>query len=391
VPDPAVLFVHNYYQQPGGEDSVLRAESAMLRAREHRVHEYLVHNADIDGMGKTALLKKTIWNTATTRDLGHRLDADRVQVAHFHNTFPLVSPAGYYAAKRRGVGVVQTLHNYRLLCPTANFFRDGELCEQCLGKAVPWPGVLHGCYRGSRATTSAVAAMLTVHRAIRTYARQVDVYIALTDFARRKFVEGGLPAEKIVVKPNFSDDPGIGRHDDGSVLFVGRLAREKGVEDLLNAWQRVVARRPGARLRILGDGPASSLKAGEHAGVEWLGWQPRARVIQYMQDAALLVFPSVQREGFPMTIVEAFATGLPVLTSNFESMTELVHDGQTGRFYRHADSQDLAVVLEQMLGDEAGLRALSRQARAEYDAKYTPARNYEQLMSIYAAAIDRAR
>ena len=391
MPEPAVLFVHNFYQQPGGEDSVLLAESAMMRERGHAVHQYLVYNADIDGMSKASLLKATVWNTATTVNLGKALDANRIHVAHFHNTFPLVSPAGYYAARRRGIGVVQTLHNYRLLCPTSNFFRDGGLCQECLGKSVPWPSIAHGCYRDSRAATAAVAGMLTVHRAVGTYSRMVDIYIALTEFARRKFIEGGLPAEKIVVKPNFSEDPGVGGHASGTVLFVGRLTREKGVEDLLNAWKVVVDRRPGLRLRILGDGPCRSLEADGHVGVEWLGWQTSDQVIRHMKDASLLVFPSVQREGFPMTIVEAFSTGLPVLTPGFESMTELVKDGYSGRHYRHSDPRDLANVLDHMIGDEAGLRALGQHARAEYDAKYTPRRNYEQLMAIYATASDRAR
>ena len=390
MPEPGVLFVHNFYQQPGGEDSVLLAESAMLRQRGHAVHEYVVHNADIEGMSKASLLKATLWNSATSVNLGKALDADGIRVAHFHNTFPLISPAGYYAARRRNIRVVQTLHNYRLLCPTANFFRNGGLCEECLGQPVPWPAVVHGCYRDSRTATAAVAGMLTVHRAIGTYARMVDVYIALSQFARRKFIEGGLPAEKIVVKPNFSEGPGIGRHASGSVLFVGRLTREQGVEDLLNAWQLVAERRPGWTLKVLGDGPCRSLMDGGTGSVEWLGWQPRGEVIRHMQDAALLVFPSVQREGFPMTIVEAFATGLPVLTTNFESMVELVKDGYSGRHYRHSDPRDLANVLDQMLGDEGALRALGKQAREEYEARYTPARNYEQLMAIYGTATERA-
>ena len=389
MPEPGVLFVHNFYQQPGGEDSVLLAESTMLRERGHAVHEYVVHNDEIEGMSKASLLKATVWNSATSANLGKALDAHGIRVAHFHNTFPLISPAGYYAARRRGIRVVQTLHNYRLLCPTANFFRNGGLCEECLGQTVPWPSVVHGCYRDSRAATAAVASMLTVHRAVGTYARMVDVYIALSQFARRKFIEGGLPAEKIVVKPNFSDDPGIGLHASRTVLFVGRLTREKGVEDLLNAWQLVVERRPGWTLKVLGDGPSRSLMDGRAGSVEWLGWQPRGEVIRHMQDAALLVFPSVQREGFPMTIVEAFATGLPVLTTHFESMVELVKDGCSGRHYRHSDPRDLANVLDQMLDDEAALRALGRQARAEYEARYTPARNYEQLMAIYTTATGR--
>ena len=389
--EPGVLFVHNFYQHPGGEDSVLLAESTMLREHGHDVHEYVVHNADIEGMSKASLVKATLWNSATSANLGRALDADGIRVAHFHNTFPLISPAGYYAARRRDIRVVQTLHNYRLLCPTANFFRNGGLCEECLGQAVPWPSVVHRCYRDSRSATAAVAGMLTVHRAIGTYARMVDVYIALSQFARRKFIEGGLPAEKIVVKPNFSEDPGIGRHASASVLFVGRLTREKGVEDLLSAWRLVVEQRPGWKLKILGDGPCRSLVERALGSVEWLGWQPRGEVIRHMQDAALLVFPSVQREGFPMTIVEAFATGLPVLTTNFESMVEIVKDGYSGRHYRHSDPRDLANVLDRMLGDEVALRALGRQAREEYEARYTPARNYEQLMAIYATATERTR
>jgi len=268
VPEPGVVFVHNFYQQPGGEDSVLLAESAMLRERGHAVYEYVVHNADIEGMSKASLLKATLWNSATSVDLGKALDAGGIRVAHFHNTFPLISPSGYYAARRRGIRVVQTLHNYRLLCPTANFFRNGGLCEECLGRPVPWPAVVHGCYRDSRSATAAVAGMLTVHSAIGTYARMVDVYIALSQFARRKFIEGGLPAEKIVVKPNFTEDPGIGRHASRTVLFVGRLTREKGVEDLLSAWQLVVERRPGWKLKILGDGPCRSRSHAHASGSE---------------------------------------------------------------------------------------------------------------------------
>jgi glycosyltransferase involved in cell wall biosynthesis len=388
VSKPSVLLVHNQYQQPGGEDEVARAETAMLRAHGHAVHEFRMHNSRIDHMGTADLLKATVWNTSAHRDIADTLATAGIDVAHFHNTFPLVSPAGYYAARGRRVGVVQTLHNYRLLCPNALFFRKGALCEQCLGRTVPWPSVVHGCYRGSRAATAAVAGMLTLHRAVGTYTRRVDVYIALTEFARLKFIEGGLPPEKVVVKPNFTEDPGPGRHADGNVLFVGRLTREKGLEDLLAAWRIVSERRPALRLTIVGAGPLEGLQERAQAGVEWLGWQPRERVIQVMQDAAVLVVPSRHREGFPMTIVEAFATGLPVLASRFEAMMEVVHDGYTGRLYEPANPRELAGALEAMLCDEEARRAMGRRARAEYEAKYTPARNYEQLMRIYALATE---
>lgn len=386
----SVVLVHNFYQQPGGEDSVFRAEGQLLRERGHAVHDYCVHNDAVDGMSKAALAAATVWNRSATLELERAITATGATVAHFHNTFPLISPAVYYAAHRRGVGVVQTLHNYRFLCPGSMFFRDGEQCEACLGASVPWRAVVHGCYRQNRAATSVAVSMLTVHRAIGTYRHGVDVYIALTDFARRKFIEGGLPEDRIVVKPNATADPGVGRHTGGDALFVGRLTKEKGVEDLLIAWRRLHSRTPSARLTIIGDGPCADQLSGV-PGLTWLGWQRRDEVIRRMQDAAVLVVPSIQREGFPMTIVEAFATGLPVVTSRFESMIDIVQEDRCGRLFRHRDPDDLAAVLEAVLADPSARRAYGRHVRAEYEAAYSPDRNYDQLMAIYDRATESAR
>src|SRR5688572_2171648 len=233
-----ILLVHNYYQQPGGEDQVFADETRLLRDRGHAVRQHTVHNDAVGTMGRVELLGKTIWNRAAYDELRAVARQHRADVVHFHNTFPLVSPAGYRAAHDAGAAVVQTLHNYRLLCPVATFYRDGGVCEDCMGKLVPWPGVLHKCYRDNRAASAVIATMLTVHRAMRTYRDEVDVFVALTEFARRKFVEGGLPAEKIIVKPNFVDpDPAVGTGGGGLALFVGSLAQAKGVIPFLQIWQ----------------------------------------------------------------------------------------------------------------------------------------------------------
>jgi glycosyltransferase involved in cell wall biosynthesis len=391
MPHPSVFLVHNHYQQPGGEDEVARAEAAMLTSRGHDVVEFRMHNKSIDEMGKLSLLKATFWNDAVHRDLLGRLASARSTVAHFHNTFPLVSPAAYYAARRRGVAVVQTLHNYRLLCPSAILFRNGQVCEQCLGRSVSWPAVVHACYRGSRMATAAVAGMTAAHRAIGTWTHAVDLYIALTEFGRRKFIAGGLPAEKIVVKPNFTEDPGVGDHSGGEVLFVGRLTPEKGLHTLLRAWRLLSERRPGLKLKIVGQGPLSRLQRDSPPNIEWLGWQPREHLFRAMKEASLLVFPSEHYEGFPMTLVEAFATGLPVVASNLGACAEVIRDTQTGRLFRPGDPRDLADVLDDLCRNEPMVRDLGRQARAEYEAKYTPQRNYKQLMNVYALASERAR
>jgi glycosyltransferase involved in cell wall biosynthesis len=390
VPQPSVLLVHNYYQKPGGEDEVVRVETAMLRSRGHDVRDFRLHNDAVDHMSKAELAKATLWNTTVHRTLQEELAASGSQVAHFHNTFPLISPAAYYAAQRRGVAVVQTLHNYRLLCPNAVFYRDGGVCEECLGRSVAWPAVVHGCYRGSRVATLAVAGMTAMHRAMGTWTHAVDLYIALTEFGRRKFIEGGIPARKIVVKPNFTEDPGEGDHRGGEIVFAGRLAPEKGIDTLIQAWHRVSARHPDRKLKIVGQGPMATLQATSPPGVEWLGWQSRDQLLQIMQRAALLVFPSVHYEGFPMTLVEAFATGLPVVASNIGAAAEVIRDGRTGRLYRPGDADHLADVLEELFLNEAQIADMGRQARAEYEEKYTPQRNYDQLLAAYALAAEYA-
>ena len=247
-----VVLVHNYYQQPGGEDQVFAAEGRLLEARGHHVYRHTVHNDEVSGYNKAALAKATLWNGDSYRELRAIFRRERAEVVHVHNTLPLVSPAVYYAAKAEGVAVVQTLHNYRLLCPAATFLRDGRVCEDCLGRA-PWPGVVHACYRDSVAASSVLASMLTYHRARRTWTEMIDVYVALTEFAREKFVEGGLPEAKIVVKPNFLDSHlSTPEEPKAYALFVGRLSKEKGLSVLLSAWRTLGARIP---LKIVGDGP----------------------------------------------------------------------------------------------------------------------------------------
>ena len=236
------------------------AETALLESYGHRVVRYITHNDRVAELNSVTLAGKTVWNSSAYRELRNLIHLEQPDVAHFHNTFPLVSPAGYYAARAEGVPVVQTLHNYRLLCPNALFFRDGGVCEDCKSKAITWPGVVHKCYRGSRAASGVVTAMLTTHRALRTWRKKVDVYIALTEFARRKFIEGGLPAGKIIVKPNFVyPDPGPGEGEGGFALFVGRLSFEKGVGTLLAAWEHLDRRIP---LKIVGDGPLTERDGG---------------------------------------------------------------------------------------------------------------------------------
>lgn len=386
-----LLIAHNYYQQPGGEDQVFAAESDLLLESGHDVVRYTLRNDAVGRMNRMDLAARAVWNTQTYRELRSIIRRERPALVHFHNTLPLMSPAAYYAAKHEGIAVVQTLHNYRLICPNALLFRDGVVCERCLHKVFPWPGVQYACYRDSKQASAIVATVLATHRLARTWRDKVDVYIALTEFARDKFVEGGLPEEKIIVKPNFlQHDPLRGEGNGMFALFVGRLAPEKGVDVLLDAWEKLDGRIP---LKILGDGPLAALveeKAKHAPGVEWLGRRDHEEVIRLMKEAYVLVFPSVWYEGFPMTIVESFAVGLPVIASCLGSMATLIEHGRTGLHFTAGDSTALAEQVRWSFDHPSELQTMRVAARAEFDGKYDGRRNYDFLMSAYERAIAAA-
>lgn len=386
-----MLAVHNEYQQAGGEDRVFEEEAALLESHGHEVVRYRTSNDRVRELGLAGLVGKTLWNSEAYRELRGLIRRERPRVVHAHNTFPLISPAAYYAAASEDVPVVQTLHNYRLVCPNGLFFRSGGPCEDCLGKRVPWPGVLHACYRDSRPATGLAAAMLSAHRALGTYSRKVDAYIALTDFARDKMVQGGLPPQKLHVKPNFVyPDPEAGDGGGGYILFVGRISPEKGVRTLLAAWERTrESTTAAATLKVVGDGPlAGSLAPGP--GVDWLGHRSPNEVGELMRGALALVFPSEWYETFGRVAAEAFAAGTPVIAADHGAVAELVEHGRTGLRFRPGDAQDLAAQLGRLLENPEERARMRLAARAEFEARYTAGENYRRLIGIYEAAIERA-
>ncbi len=387
-----ILSVHNSYQKPGGEDQVFAQEADLLRAHGHEVLLYQASNDQVTGVNPLVLLGNTVWNRQIHQELRDLLRRERPDIMHVHNTFPVISPAAYYAANAEGVPVVQTLHNYRLLCPAATFFREGKVCEDCLSKSVPWPGVAHGCYRGSRGATAAAAAMLATHNYKQTWSKAVAAYIALTDFARDKFIQGGFPAEKIVVKPNYLQaDPGVGEGKGNYALFVGRLTPEKGIDTLLAAWRQIGTDLP---LQIAGDGPMAAeveKASAEMPSVTWLKWLPRAEILQRMKDASVLILPSTWYEGFPMIIGEAFAVGLPVIASDLGSMASIVDHQRTGLHFQAGDANDLVDKVRWFRANPAMASRMRGHARHEYEARYTAETNYRQMLDIYHGVLTPER
>jgi glycosyltransferase involved in cell wall biosynthesis len=383
-----ILLIHNFYRQAGGEDGVVSAERELLLRAGHNVIEFSRHSKDIklDGpLSGARLAAETIWSPHVYRELRALIACEGPAVAHFHNVVPLISPSAFYACRDAGIPIVRTLHNFQLFCPGGSFYRAEHVCQECLDHSL-MRGIRHGCYRQSRAATAAVSGMIALHRWRATWSETVDRYIALSEFSRAKFIEGGLLAEKIVVKPNFvAFDPGPREALGEFAIFAGRLSPEKGVHTLLRAWKHLQSSIP---LQILGDGPlrpeVEGITTRSHGSeISFAGGQSRANVFGAMKNARFLVFPSECYENSPLAVVEAFACAAPVIASRMGVMEEIIDDQRTGLHFAPGDAEDLAKKIEWAWTHPREMAEMGRNARAEYEAKYTAERNLSSLVEIY--------
>ena len=384
-----IISVHNRYLMAGGEDQVFESEARLLRDYGHTVTQIEEQNAYPDSVAKKiGMAVECVWSRKWHREFRERLQRERPDVVHVHNFFPRISPSIYYACRREGVPVVQTLHNYRLLCAGAELYRDGKVCEECLDHGVT-RGIRYGCYQGSKLGTAVLTIMVDVHRRARTWTNMVDCYIALTEFSRNKLIAGGLPAERIRVKPNFVlPDPGIKSGAGDYALFVGRMVKSKGVPSMLEAWEKLSS----VPLHIIGDGPCkeqieSAQKAGKLSSVTYRGRLPRADTLAAMKKARFLVFPSEWYEGFPVTIAEAFACGVPVVASRLGAMQEIIADGMTGLHFEAGNVEDLRRKAEWAWEHPAEMQEMGRRGRREFERKYMAEQNIRMLEEAYEFAM----
>ncbi|MFG5117995.1 glycosyltransferase [Methylorubrum sp. POS3] len=376
-----ILIVHNQYQIRGGEDAVVEREAAALARAGCAVETLIFSNDDIQG--PVDRLRAAVEAPHARRGIRRVVEAVRrfrPDVVHAHNTFPLVSPGMHAAVRAEGVATVQTLHNFRLTCAGAMLMRDGQPCETCVTGS-PYAAVRHRCYRGSRLGSLAVARMIDRHRRIGTWTRDVDAFVALTPFARGRFVAAGLPSERIVVKPNGLPDPGppseIARD---RILFAGRLSREKGVEILKDA-----AARLGRTIDVAGEGPLRGTLDGA-PNLALLGSLPGAEIQARMARAAALVVPSLWYEGLPMVVAEAYAAGTPVIASRIGALADLIEDGVTGLLVTPGDPVDLARAMDRILADPSAARRMGLAARAAYLRDWTEEATTASLLAIYRRA-----
>jgi len=380
-----ILVVQNHYVGFGGDDVVVANESSLLSAKGHEVSLWSVHNKDLTSLRSYI---HTALNLTYSRDSKEKLSRHiaefRPDVMHCHNLFPQITVSAYDAAAEAAIPVVQTLHDYRAVCCINGFlFRNGRICDLCVSGSSYW-GAWHRCYRDSWVGSFITARALDLQRRAGTLQQHVGCFIALSEPSRCKFIAAGLPAERIVVKPNFMTDPGKppagSRH---GALFVGRLSPEKGLQTLVRAWEGI-----DFPLRILGGGPLQlSISAGLRRWISVLGQRPSAEVGPAMRQAQFLVMPSESLEGFPMVIVEAFANGLPVIASRLGAMADVIEDGVTGLHFTAGDSADLAAKVNWAVNHGDRMAEMGAAARRIYETRYSSETNYQALLKIYRDAI----
>jgi len=382
-----IVVCHNYFRERGGEDQVFEDEVALLRSGGHHVTEFVRRNTELSGFGVSTTALQAPWNRSAYNDLLNKARSVSADIVHIHNTLPQLSPAVFRAAHASGAAVVHTLHNYRWACPKGIFFRDGVPCEDCMGLKIPWPAIRHNCYRGSLAGSTVVTATLAVHNYLGT-PQSADAYIAAGTFIKEKLTEAGLPGERIHLKPNFLDpDPGPGSGAGGFAMYLGRLSPEKRVDTMLDAWQRLDQPVP---LKISGDGPLRpqvEAAAARTDNIEYLGFAPREEVTHLLGEAGFLVFTSGTYEAQPLTILESFARGTPVIAGRIGAMTSMIESGITGWLFEPGDSAGLAQLVSNAFDDPDGLQGMRYSVRAEFEAKYSIEHNLDRLLEIYREAM----
>jgi len=388
-----IIQVHNYYQQQGGEAQVFRNEAELLRSKGHEIIQFTMNNNSIRGISKIKVATKGLWNFDSYKSIEKLIKENKPDVCHFHNIFPLISPSVYYACQKNQIPVIQTLHNYRLICPKATLFRDGHVCEDCVNKVFPWPAIFHSCYRDSFIQSSFVSNFLIFHRMLGTWINQVDLFITLSKFAMNKFIMAGFTESKMVINYNFVKNDIKGNEKEGSfALYVGRLSEEKGIRTLITAFSKI----PEKRLVIIGDGPMlkevqSMIKKKQITNISLLGRKNHTTVINYMKKCRFLVFPSECYEGLPLAVLESYSCQLPVIASRLGSMAEIIQDGETGLLFSPGDSNDLINKINYLWNQKDMLKKMGKSARSEYEINYSKETKYKELMEIYNRAINEKR
>lgn len=388
-----ILIVHNFYQQQGGEDSYIFKEKNLLEQHGHIVILYTKQNAEIQNMSlrqKAMLPLNSFFNLKVFNDIRRIIREEQVSIVHVHNTLALISPSVYYAALFCRIPVIQTIHNFRLLCPSATLFFNGKVCEDCLSKGL-FMAIKRKCYRNSRLETLICVISLKIYRTLGVYKK--NNYICLTDFNKKKLLQVNhgkkiyIDKKKVFVKSILSDLKGVQANYNARkdiILYFGRHEKNKGIYTLISAWKSI----DKYSLIICGDGPETPnlqriVSTSGIRNIEFRGYVTDKEKVDLISQSFAVIIPSLWYEGFPMTILESYAYGTPVIGSDVGNVGNIILDDQTGVIFKHDDAGDLVKAVERL--EAMSNEEFSRHIYETYCKKYNPEENYRQLKHIYDA------
>ena len=385
-----ILIIHNRYKQFGGEDVAVELESSILVKKGHEVKTLYFDNSSIDGyVSKIGSAFRSIYNFSSARKVSKIILQFKPDIIHVHNLFFVASPSVIYTAFKYKIPVILTLHNYRLICANALLLRNNEVCELCTQKKIPLSGIRYKCYNNSFTASALVTSITGIHKLLNTWRNKIHTYIALTEFSRSKLLHSSLhiPANKMITKPNFIPDPGEGNMQrENFFLFAGRIVKEKGVHILAKAF----ADMPENKIIIIGDGPERRSLQEEfkpYPNIYFTGQMEKKELAEYMKRCKALICPSIWYEGAPLTILEAFATGTPVIASRLGSMIESITDGFNGLHFTAGDANDLSKTVRLFIKESENNSMFYKNARQTYLEKYHEEIHYDAILKIYEKAI----
>ena len=383
-----ILQIHNSYTKKGGEDGVLEAERNLLTSGGNQVEQVLFTNEGLSKWEKIHLLYKSIYNGSAAKTLNEKIESFQPDIIHIHNLFYVASPAILYEAQKRNIPLVFTVHNFRLICSGALLLRNGQVCEFCTQKKFPLSGIKYKCFQSSALKTAQLTLVTGIHKLLGTWRNKVDAYVTLTNFVKNKLVNSSLrlPEEKIFVKPNFTYEKGweTSEKRQNFFLFVGRLSREKGIHILLEA-----SKQGDFRLEIIGDGEMKQVvqeAMQSNPNIIYHGFQGQDFIVEKMKQCKALLFPSIWYEGMPLTLLEAFSTGTPVIISDIDNLNEMVSNQYNGLHFKTGNSKDLAEKIYYFQQNASS--TFYENARKTYEELYSPEKNYQELIKIYQKVID---
>lgn len=419
-----ILQIHNYYRQSGGEDTVVNQEKDLLELHGHAVTLYSLDNNDFgdDVFSKIKVAFLSIWNPISYMEIGRIIDEKKPNIVHVHNTWPLISPSVFWICRIKKVPVIQTIHNYRLMCLNGCLYRQdettrkGKICNICVDKKFKWAGVRLSCYRGSKIQSLVLACSLYIHHKVGTWTKTIDQYIALTQFMATKLIQSGVPADKISVKANYvahmrktenslqTESEMLHQSNNPYFLYVGRISDEKGVEYLLDSWNACrsdwLLQDAAYDLVIIGGGDIQE-KLENHVSmysealdrggsIFFLGKQDRKKVLRYMQNALFVVLPSKWFEGFPMTLLEAFNCNAPIIAPDHGAFSEIVEHEKNGYLYDPRETTALSRMLKQAASDKKQYSCMKNYIFNEVLPRYSLSVSYQQLINVYTNVINKA-